>query len=305
MSARLMFNVAGKTLPLTFDAELESGPISSSAGTSWAGLPFELHRIGALGELGEVGPVEGECALFVMMAGAAEFVLRHERGEARYETRPGVAILATGQHRGHLLRVTGDGTAVVLRVTPEWLRRLNLDDAPEVFAARPSLAPDDTVHRLVDTMCGEVARNAATGPVFAESLSMALLSYVTRRVAPNIEAVRGRLSSSQCRRLRAHIGENLASELSLFELANLVGLGPRYFSTLFRQAFGVTPHKYVMNQRLAEGARLLTNQRLEIADVAVRVGFCSQSHFTAAFRLAFGVTPRRYLLDSLDRSVTM
>jgi AraC family transcriptional regulator len=305
MSARLMFHVAGKTLPLTFDAESQSGPLLSSAGTSWAGLPFELHRIGEAEDVGEVGPIEGECALFVMMEGAAEFILRHDSGDARYETRPGAAVLATGQHRGHLLRMGGTGTAVALRVTPEWLRRLALDDAPEVFAARPSLSPDSTVHRLVDTMCGEVSRNAATGPVFAESLSMALLSYVTRRVASSSEAVRGRLSSSQCRRLRAHIAENLASELSLFELAHLVGLGPRYFSTLFRQAFGVTPHKYVMNQRLAEGARLLTNQRLEIADVAVRVGFCSQSHFTAAFRLAFGVTPRRYLLDSLDRSVTM
>lgn len=56
-----------------------------------------------------------------------------------------------------------------------------------------------------------------------------------------------------------------------------------------------------MQQRLAEGARLLTRQRMEIAEVAVQVGFCSQSHFTAAFRQAYGVTPRRYLLDTLAR----
>lgn len=56
---------------------------------------------------------------------------------------------------------------------------------------------------------------------------MALLSYVTRRVPPASEVVRGHLSSAQCQKLRSHIRENLSGELSLFQLASLVGLGPR------------------------------------------------------------------------------
>ena len=303
MSARLMITVAGKTLPLTFDASTHSGPLLSSATTAWAGLPFELHRIGAAENVDDVGPPDGEYGLFVMMEGAAEFVLKDDTGsgDLRYEARPGSAVFVTGQQRSHILRMNGNGTAVALRITPEWFRRLALGDAPAAFGASPPLSPDETVHRLVDTMCNEVSRNATTGPVFAEALSMALLSYVTRRVPPASEVVRGHLSSAQCQKLRSHIRENLSGELSLFELASLVGLGPRYFSTLFRRAFGCTPHKYVMQQRLAEGARLLTTQGMEIAEVAVQVGFCSQSHFTAAFRQAYGVTPRRYLLDTLAR----
>jgi len=300
MSARLMMTVAGKTLPLTFDAQTHAGPLLSSATTAWAGLPFELHRVGAAENVGEVGPPDGEYGLFVMMEGTAEFVVREPSGDQRYEAKPGSAFFLTSQHRGHLLRMNGNGTAVAVRITPEWYRRLALGDVPP-GAATPPAAPDETVHRLVETMCNEVARNATTGPVFAEALSMALLSYVTRRVPPASEFVRGHLSSAQCQKLRTHIRENLSGELSLVELASLVGLGPRYFSTLFRRAFGSTPHKYVMQQRLAEGARLLTTQGMEIAEVAVQVGFCSQSHFTAAFRQAYGVTPRRYLLDTLAR----
>jgi AraC family transcriptional regulator len=301
MSARLMMTVAGKTQPLTFDARSHSGPLLSSASTAWAGLPFELHRVGAAENTGEVGPLDGEYGLFVMMEGNAEFVMRENTGDVRYEAKPGAAVFVTSHQRGQLVRMLGDGTAVAVRITPEWYRRLALGDAPFATGAFPALAPDDTVHRIVDTMCNEVARNATTGPVFAEALSMALLSYITRRVPPASEIVRGHLSSAQCQKLRTHIRENLSGELSLVELATLVGLGPRYFSTLFRRAFGSTPHKYVMQQRLAEGARLLTSQALEISEVAVRVGFCSQSHFTAAFRQAYGVTPRRYLLDTLSR----
>lgn len=304
MSARLMMTVAGKTLPLTFDAQTHAGPLLSSATTSWAGLPFELHRVGSAESVGEVGPPDGEYGLFVMMEGTAEFLVRdpqsEQRHEHRFEAKPGSAFFLTSQQRGHLARMQGNGTAVAVRITPEWYRRLALGDVPP-GAATPPAAPDETVHRLVETMCNEVARNATTGPVFAEALSMALLSYVTRRVPPASEFVRGHLSSAQCQKLRSHIRENLSGELSLVELASLVGLGPRYFSTLFRRAFGSTPHKYVMQQRLAEGARLLTTQGMEIAEVAVQVGFCSQSHFTAAFRQAYGVTPRRYLLDTLAR----
>ena len=81
---------------------------------------------------------------------------------------------------------------------------------------------------------------------------------------------------------------------TLAELADVVSLSPRYFTKLFRTAFGTTPHRYVMRQRLAEGARLLARGRYDLADVAVRLGFCSQSHFTAAFRQVYGVTPHRY-----------
>jgi hypothetical protein len=193
MSARLMMSVAGKTLPLTFDAQTHSGPLLSSATTAWAGLPFELHRIGTAENVAEVGPPDGEYGLFVMMEGAAEFVLRDSSGDVRYEAKPGSAVFVTGQHRSYILRMSGNGTAVALRITPEWFRRLALGDAPSAFGTSPPLAPDDTVHRIVDTMCSEVSRNATTGPVFAEALSMALLSYVTRRVPPASEVVRGHL----------------------------------------------------------------------------------------------------------------
>jgi AraC-like DNA-binding protein len=34
-----------------------------------------------------------------------------------------------------------------------------------------------------------------------------------------------------------------------------------------------------------------------LAGIALRIGFCSQSHFTAAFRQAYGVTPGRYAAE--------
>lgn len=112
------------------------------------------------------GPPDGEYGLFVMMEGAAEFVLRDDTGsgDLRYEARPGSAVFVTGQQRSHILRMAGNGTAVALRITPEWFRRLALGDAPAAFGASPPLSPDETVHRLVDTMCNEVSRQRDDRP---------------------------------------------------------------------------------------------------------------------------------------------
>jgi AraC family transcriptional regulator len=113
------------------------------------------------------------------------------------------------------------------------------------------------------------------------------------------------LSELSCRRIRNYVLDRLNEDLTLSELSNLVGLHPRHFSTLFRRAFGKTPHRYVIDQRLAEGARLLANGGQDIADIAFRVGFSSQSHFAAAFRQAFGQTPRKYAAERRTLSAVL
>lgn len=297
MLTRLMVNVAGKTGPLCFDPSGQAGPLLASGSTSWAGLPFEVHRIGTLENIGEAGPVEGERGLLVIMDGQVEYTVRESGREQAYLATPGAVSLLSGDQRRELVRVNGNAVALALRMPREWFRRVALDELPSEFALPRFMSHDETVFGLVRAMWQEVARDASTGQVFAESLSLALLSYVTARLPVTHRELRGRLTEVQARVITDYIGDQLHSDLSVFGLAALVGLGPRRFSTLFRQTFGTTPHRYIMDRRLREGARLLDSGH-DIADVARRVGFCSQSHFTAAFRESFGTTPRRYTRDS-------
>ena len=143
-------------------------------------------------------------------------------------------------------------------------------------------------------MRDEVARGAPTGRLYADSLSLALLSYVVEREPRCGALVRGSLSKGECLQLENYIRERLGDDLSLAELAAHVGRRPRHFSTLFRQAFGAPPYRYVLRQRLSEGARLLANGDRGLAAIAVRLGFTSQSHFASAFRAVFGVDPLHY-----------
>ena len=102
------------------------------------------------------------------------------------------------------------------------------------------------------------------------------------------------LTQEQCEAIRRHIQENLSGELGLKEMAAFVGCSSRYLNTLFQRSFGCSVHQYVIRQRLEEATRLLTSTHISLAEIATKVGFCSQSHFTAAFRRAYEVTPLRY-----------
>ncbi len=89
-------------------------------------------------------------------------------------------------------------------------------------------------------MRDEVARGAVTGRLYAESLSVALLSYALDQVPFAPDVARGCLRDAEQRKLRRYILDHLAEDLSLCDLAALVGRQPRRFSTLFRQTFGAT-----------------------------------------------------------------
>lgn len=298
MTQRIMMQLGETARPLRLDSRGSGLPLLNSTTTGWSGLPLEMHQMGSFEGVGEAGPVDGEAGLLVILEGQVDCVLREKKREIRHQARAGSMSFLSGEDRRTLVRMRGRAEAVAIHLPEPWFHRLLLDGVPVGFGRTPPLAADETVTSLARTMCREVARGAPTGRLYSESLSVALLSYALDRITPSRLAVRGSLSDLQRRRLEKYIAECLHEDLTLSELAALVGLGARHFSTLFRRAFGTTPHRYVMKRRLAEGARRLAQDRCDIADIALGLGFCSQSHFAAAFRQAYGDTPRQYAIKN-------
>jgi AraC family transcriptional regulator len=300
MAKRIMMHVAGRQRPLRLGASpavaLAQSPLLNSADSSWLGVPLELHAMGRAREAGEVGTVGDDRGVLVILEGRVDLVMREGRRESLAVGQPGSVALISSERRRQVVSMTGAAQGLALNVSSEWFTRMGFERPPADFARHPTFAPDETVFSLAQAMRTEVAAGAPTGRLFAESLSFALLSYLVERmpVTGMRERTRGRLSEGQCRRLRAHVRDELDRELGLNELAELVGLSPRHFSTLFRRAFGMSPHRYVLKQRLQEGARRLVQGRDSIAQIALDVGFSSQAHFSTAFRGEFGTTPRRY-----------
>jgi RpiB/LacA/LacB family sugar-phosphate isomerase len=117
-------------------------------------------------------------------------------------------------------------------------------------------------------------------------------AYLNATLAP-IEVIGG-LPPRRLQRVFAHIRENVARDLSVTELAQVVGMSQYYFSKLFKMSTGITPHQYVMRQRVERAQELLRETRTALAEIATQVGFETQSHFTSVFRRLVGATPKHY-----------
>ena len=105
----------------------------------------------------------------------------------------------------------------------------------------------------------------------------------------------GRVGSQPChiRRAVALMEANFAAKLSREEMARTAGLSVSYFSKLFTQCIGLSPHQYLVRCRLRHGKKLLAKpeENLSLVDVATEAGFADQAHFCRHFRRAYGVSP--------------
>ena len=95
------------------------------------------------------------------------------------------------------------------------------------------------------------------------------------------------------RRVMDYIHANIDRELSVFDLAKLVQLSPRQSIRIFSNTFGTTPHRYVLNERVALAMELIAKGLL-LTDIAANLGSASQSHFSDVFRKVTGMPPGRF-----------
>ena len=102
-----------------------------------------------------------------------------------------------------------------------------------------------------------------------------------------------KFSEFEARRLKDFIHANVDRALSQSDLAETVKVGSRQFLRLFSNTFGTTPHRYILNERVAQAKELIA-QGLLLTDIAANLGFASQSHFSSVFRKVTGMPPGQF-----------
>lgn len=88
--------------------------------------------------------------------------------------------------------------------------------------------------------------------------------------------------------------------LSLEQMARQSSLSPYYFSRLFKEETGYTPHQYLVMVRINAAKYYLKSTNLSIKQITQRCGFSSQSNFCAVFRRFTGETPGVYRDDDSE-----
>lgn len=91
----------------------------------------------------------------------------------------------------------------------------------------------------------------------------------------------------------AFINAHCTQPLTLEAICQEAALSPSYLIRAFKQRYGMTPHAYLVNQRIQFGHRLL-KRGYPIAAAASESGFADQAHFQRTFKLLLAATPGQY-----------
>lgn len=100
--------------------------------------------------------------------------------------------------------------------------------------------------------------------------------------------------SPHVRRCVRHINENLGEKLTVSALADICGISPDYLSQVFKEEMGEVLSVYITRKKL-ECAKNMLAQNKNSSEIALALGFSSQSHFITAFKRLYGMTPLQYL----------
>ena len=153
---------------------------------------------------------------------------------------------------------------------------------------------DRTLERLVQALASHAREAEPLGPLYTRSLSAAVLTrLVTVEKPQRLEAEAEGMDETMRRTLLELIEGRLAAPPRVEELALISGLRPADFVKAFRHAFGLTPHQFLLDRRIASAKHLLAEDG-PLTMLALELGFASHGHFTATFHARTGFTPSEY-----------
>jgi len=94
--------------------------------------------------------------------------------------------------------------------------------------------------------------------------------------------------------LREILRENAEEHLTLEQLSKQIEMSPTQMKKYFKLAYGDSIYSYVKTYRMKVATQLLHDEKINIADIAGRVGYTNSSKFAQAFKEFTGLSPKEY-----------
>jgi AraC family transcriptional regulator len=285
--------------PLDWLKRVPFEPAAASDRLGWVGLEAARFRAAPASELNQ--PAITHHRLFLVTRPPEELDLQYE-GVKRHRPPPAGSISLVPAGSPALWRWSGCKDTLNIYLEPGLVARV----AAEAFGldpARLTVPPLDgldlpQLRALMLAVDAELTAGGAGGPLAAESLANVLAVHLIRHLAAPRRPARGRdgtLSQGRIRAVVEYIEEHLDADLTLAQMAAVVGLNSCQFARQFKAATGLPPHQYVILRRVERAKQLLeAGTDLSLAEVALRAGFSDQSQFCRHFKRLVGVTPGRF-----------
>src|SRR5216684_5037120 len=274
---------------------LHAHPSLSSSSVRWAGVAVEDYSVPAC-----IIPRHEHLENFLHMVlhGSVKYEVLTRGKVLDFSASPGTTFILP-QGTIDELRWKGATHRIAAAIHPNLLVNA-LDETAHERSIEPTEnwnLMDPNIMAVLLAMTADLDSGSPAGRLYGESLANALAVYLlnrytVRRYTP--VAYRGGLPGYRLRRVLDFIGDNLAEELSLEQLAAVAGMSSHYFAELFKKSTGHAPHQYVLLQRIERAKENLRVAGRSVIQAGLDSGFQNPSHFARVFRKLVGVSPSRF-----------
>lgn len=244
--------------------------------------------------------------IYYSISGGKQFLIDNKT----YNISPG-DVFFINQYESHYLTQIDqeEHERIIISIHPDFLKGLSTKNTPmdycfnyrdKDFSHRISLDKEQQqrfmyyIHKL--TSISGYAEDVMERAVFTEFIvHLYKIFYSKLEVVKEDSVTVNYQYDEQVKQILEYINQNIASPITIDQLANQFFLSKSYICRIFKQATGTTINKYLTARRISI-AKSLLSEGMFVNEVYEKCGFRDYSNFLKAFTKAVGVSPKKYAL---------
>lgn len=210
-------------------------------------------------------------------------------------------MLITPANTPLFVRWEGEENCLQIQVSASFLARVAAEtlgkDGDRITLLPTFQSRNQQLEAIATLLMAEVQQRQPSGALYLDSLANVLAVQLLHHHGTNavqLPSYDGGLPTYQLNQVLDYVDAGLAEDIKLSDLAGVLDMSPFHFGRMFKQSMGISPHQYVIQQRIERAKRLLKTSDRPIIDIALACGFTSHSHLSKQFRKVVGTTPRTY-----------
>ena len=149
-----------------------------------------------------------------------------------------------------------------------------------------------TINKLIKECMGtSITKDAIADITLQELIIRIIQTQTVKKFEDEIIDVTSPITSSI-----NFIRENIRESINLKQLSEKACMSTTSFYRSFKRELGMSPIEFILNEKIKYAKKLLSNPKINIAEVSYATGFEDYNYFIRLFKKYEGVTPKQYQL---------
>ncbi|HZJ79229.1 MAG TPA: AraC family transcriptional regulator [Dysgonamonadaceae bacterium] len=147
---------------------------------------------------------------------------------------------------------------------------------------------------MLDTLSSEKEGFYSVIKLLTILYELSLINNIQTLASSSFAMIDDSTDSRRVRKIYEYINKHYTEQISLDDLAGLIGMTPAALSRFFKLRTGKTVTEYIIDIRLGNATRLLVNSTNSISEICYDCGFNNLSNFNRIFKRKKECTPTEF-----------